>query len=77
MLDMLQEVVYVPIFLMVLKLLVFIPGIVHTVYVQRLSLRQRCLSKEFGSLSSCKPKVCVLKSLLSNSRPPVHLCLYL
>lgn len=49
----------------------------HTVYVQCLSLRQRCLSKEFGSLSSCKPKVCVLKSSLSNSRPPVHLCLYL
>lgn len=50
---------------------------VHAVYVQFLSLRQRCLSKEFGSLSCCKPKVCVLKSLLSNSRPSVHLCFFL
>lgn len=60
-----------------MKLLVFIPGNLCTVYVQFLSLRQRCLSKEFGSISSCKPKVCVSKSSPSNSRPSVHFCFYL
>lgn len=57
-----------------MKVLVFIPGIQCTVYVQYLRLRQGCLSEEFGSFSSCKPKVCVIKSPLSNSRPSVHLC---
>lgn len=59
------------------NMLVFIPGVVRAVYVQYFSSRHWCLSKEFGWLSSCKPKECVLKSLLSNSRPSVHLCFYL
>lgn len=56
-----------------MNLLVFMPRIVRTVYVQSFSLRQRCVSKEFGSLSSSKSKVCVLQSSLSNSRPSPHL----
>lgn len=60
-----------------MKVLVFIPGILCSVYVQYLGLRQRCLSEEFGSLSSCKPEVCVSKSPLRNRRRSDHLGLYL